>query len=65
MKLHQNYECHAPKPTPKTCWSFHTLNPKTQSGNNTNIHIVTKNLPITKFIFKVVGQNSKIFKYQL
>ena len=30
----------------------------------TNIRIVTKNLPITKFLFRVVGQNSKISKYQ-
>ena len=30
--------------------------PKTQNENNTNIHIVTGNLPITKFMFKVVEQ---------
>ena len=27
--------CHAPKPTPYTWWSFHTLSSKAQSGNNT------------------------------
>ena len=44
---------------------FLHLKPKGSSGNDTNIHIVTGNLPITKILFKVVGQNSKISKYQL
>ena len=51
--------CHASKPTSRAWWSFHTLNLKAQSENDTNIRIV-----IFKFLFKVVGQNSKISKYQ-
>ena len=35
--------CHAPKPTPYTWWSFHTLSSKAQSGNNINIILVTGN----------------------
>ena len=46
--------CHAPKPAPRAWQSFHTSSPKTQSGNNTNIHIVIEKLPITKFLFRVV-----------
>ena len=57
--------CHALKPTSRIWWSFHTLIPKLQNENDTNIRIITENLVITKFLFKVVWQNSKILKYQL
>ena len=63
--LFKYLRCHAPKPTPRTWRSFHTSSPKAQSGNDTNIRIVTGNLPITKFLFRVVGQNSKVSEYQL
>ena len=42
-----NVTCHAPKPTPRACQSFDTSSPKVQSGNDTNIHIITENLLIT------------------
>ena len=35
--------CHAPKPTLRTWWSFHTSSPKAQSGNDTNIYLITGN----------------------
>ena len=54
-----------PKAHSRTWWLFHNSSSKAQSGNDTNIRIVTENLPITKFLSRVVGQNSKISKYQL
>ena len=42
---------------------FIPSSPKAQGGNDTNICIYL--LPIIKFLFKVVWQNSKISKYQL
>ena len=39
-----------PKAHSRTWWLFHTSSPKAQSGNDTNIRIVTENLPITKFL---------------
>ena len=57
--------CHAPKPTIRAWQSFHTSSPMAQSGYDTNIRIVTGNLPITKFLLRVVEQNSKISKFQL
>ena len=52
--------CHAPKPTPRAWRSFHTLTPNAQSRNDINIRIVIGNLPITKFLFRVVWK--KILK---
>ena len=48
------YKCHAPKPTLRAWRSFHISNLKAQNRNNTNIHLVTRWFPITKFLFKMV-----------
>ena len=53
-----------PKTHSKGTMVFLHLKAKDSSGNDINIRIVTRNLPITKILFKVVGQNSKISKYQ-
>ena len=61
----QGSRCQALKPTSRAWQSFQTSSLEAESRNDTNIRIVTWNLPITKFLSRVVGQNSKISKYQL
>ena len=39
--------CHDPKPNPRVWQSFHTSSQKTQSINDTNIHLVTRNYQLT------------------
>ena len=54
LQVSLQFSCHAPKPTLRTWRSFHTSSLKAQSGNDTNIRIVTGKLRIKKFLFRVV-----------
>ena len=49
-----------PKTHSKGMMVFLHLKPKGSNGNDINIRIVPGDLPITKFLFKIVGQNFKV-----
>ena len=46
--------CHTLRPTLRALWSFHTLSFQIQSTNDSNNHLVTRKLQITKFLFRVI-----------
>ena len=54
---------HAPRPTPRAWWSFHTSNPKAYSVTWPKQLSCNRKLPITKYLFRVAEQNLKSLKF--